>query len=94
MSERPAAEFMKPGNVLIAAAIAAFLVGCKSPTALTARATGCTTTEVEIVDSEFKRAGSTTAWCARCKGRNFSCVTNIERNRVECREASAASPCG
>lgn len=84
---------MKPGIVLIAVAMAAFLVACKSPTVLTARATGCTTTEVEIVDSEFKRAGSTTAWCARCKGKNFSCATNIERDHVECHEASAASPC-
>lgn len=85
---------MKLSRLLFAAVMAALLVACKSPTALTARATGCTTTEVEIVDSEFKRTGSTTAWCARCKGKNFSCATNTGRDRVECLEARAGSPCG
>jgi hypothetical protein len=85
---------MRLKTLLFAAALALCLSACKSPTALTARATGCTVTELEIIDSEYKRAGSTTAWCARCKGTNYTCVTNTARDVVECREAAAASPCG
>ncbi len=85
---------MRLRNLAIALAAACLLAACKSPAALTARETGCTVTELEIIDSEFKRAGSTTAWCARCKGTVYTCVTNTARDRVECREATAPSPCG
>ncbi|HWQ39444.1 MAG TPA: hypothetical protein VNM24_12735 [Burkholderiales bacterium] len=74
--------------------LAVLLAGCKTPTALTAQAIGCSRTGVDIVDSEFKRQGSTTAWCARCEGKVYQCVTTPARDRVECREARPGSPCG
>jgi uncharacterized protein YceK len=73
--------------------LALALAGCKSPTALTAGATGCGVTEVEIVDSAYTRQGATTAWCARCKGKLFQCVSNPEGSRVECRPATSPGPC-
>jgi len=80
-------------NLVAAAAI--LLAGCKTPTALTADATDCGVTEVEIVDSDYKRQGVTTAWCARCKGRTYQCVTTPARDRVECREPKpGTTPCG
>jgi hypothetical protein len=81
-------------TILLATALALCLSACKSPTALTAKATGCRVTELDIIDSQYKRTGSTTAWCARCKGTNYTCVTNTARDHVECREAAAGSPCG
>ncbi|HUF19237.1 MAG TPA: hypothetical protein VMP00_00635 [Burkholderiales bacterium] len=70
------------------------LSGCKSPSALTAEATACRVTEIEIVDSDYKRDGSTTAWCARCRDVTYQCATNPARNRVECREVTAGvAPC-
>jgi len=77
-----------------AAAAAALLVACKSPTALTADAIGCGVTQVEIVDSEYTRRGVTTAWCARCEGKVYQCVTTPARDRVECREPKPDTPCG
>jgi hypothetical protein len=80
---------------ILAAAAALVLAGCKTPTALTAQATGCGVTEIEIVDSDYKRQGATTAWCARCKERLYQCVTTPGRDRVECREPRpGATPCG
>lgn len=73
--------------------LALALTGCKSPTALTASATGCGVTEVEIVDSAYTRQGVTTAWCARCKGKLFQCASNAGRDRVECRPATSPGPC-
>lgn len=84
---------MKLRNLLLVASATCCIAACKTPTALTADATGCTTAEVEILDSQYKREGSTTAWCARCKGKNYICATNSNRDRVECREASSPSPC-
>lgn len=67
--------------------------GCASQTSLTASATGCRTTQVDIVDSEFKRAGSTTAWCAKCQGKRYQCNTNANRNKVQCFEARPGTAC-
>lgn len=81
-------------SLILAVAAVAALVACKSPAALTADATNCGLTEVEIVDSEYKRQGVTTAWCARCKGKVYQCVTTPARDRVECREPKPGTPCG
>jgi hypothetical protein len=81
-------------NLLLATLAALALAACKSPAALTADATNCGLTEVEIVDSEYKRQGVTTAWCARCKGKTYQCVSTPARDRVECREARPGGPCG
>ena len=67
--------------------------GCKSPSSVSAKALGCRTAELDILDSEFSRSGSTTTWCASCAGRTNICVTNPDRNRVECREVPAGPPC-
>ena len=73
--------------------LAAVLAGCKTPVALTAEAIGCRRTDVDIVDSEFKRQGSTTAWCARCEGKLYQCAATPARDRVECRAAKPGGPC-
>lgn len=67
--------------------------GCKSPSAMSAKALGCRTAQLDMLDSEFSRAGSTTTWCASCEGRTSICVTNPNRDRVECREVPAGPPC-
>ena len=63
------------------------LAGCKTQSAMTAGATGCGTTKVDIVNSRYAREGSTTVWCAKCSDKLYHCVTNPERSRVECKEA-------
>lgn len=73
--------------------LGAMLSGCKSPTALTASATGCGVTDVDIVDSAYAREGITSAWCASCKGKVFQCASNPARDRVECRPATRPGPC-
>jgi hypothetical protein len=78
--------------LLAVAGAAIVLSGCKSPSALTAEATACRVTEIEIVDSDYKREGVTTAWCARCRDVTYQCVTNPRRDRVECRETVAGTP--
>lgn len=65
------------------------LPGCKTQSAMTAGATGCGTMSVDIVKSRYSREGSTTVWCAKCKNKLYQCVTNPERSRVECKEASS-----
>jgi hypothetical protein len=67
--------------------------GCKSPSSLSAKALGCRTAELDMLDSEFSRSGSTTTWCARCGGQTHICVTNPNRSRIECREVPAGPPC-
>jgi hypothetical protein len=68
--------------------------GCKTPSALTADAIGCNRMSVDIVDSEFKRQGIKTAWCASCEGKLYQCAASAARDRVECRPAKPAGPCG
>lgn len=91
----PKSEIRKPviHNLGCALLLGAILSGCKSPTALTARATGCGVTEVDIVESAYAREGTTSAWCAMCKGKLFQCVSNPARDRVECRPAARPGPC-
>lgn len=67
--------------------------GCANKQRLTASATDCRVTEVDIVDSEFKRAGSTTAWCAKCRGKRYQCATNAARDKVQCFEARPGTTC-
>jgi hypothetical protein len=67
--------------------------GCASKERLTAKATGCSVMSVSIVDSEFKRAGSTTAWCAKCGGKRYQCVSNATHDRVQCFEAREGTTC-
>ena len=81
-----------PGLAL--AAVAAMLLGgCSTPVALTAEATGCSRGSIDIIDSRYKREGTTSAWCARCKDRIYHCVSNAERSRVECREGNPGNVC-
>jgi hypothetical protein len=67
--------------------------GCSSPSVRTAEAIGCRTTEVEIIDSVYKRQGSTTTWCAQCRGQRYRCVSNADRSRIECRPAQDSDGC-
>jgi hypothetical protein len=78
-------------TLLVTCALVA--AGCTGPQRLTAKATPCSTKEVEILPSEFSRTGSTTAWCAECKGKVYQCVSNAERTRVECHLARADDVC-
>jgi len=82
-------------RILFAAAAAALvsIAGCATPSTLTAKATGCRTGDIDIIDSEYKREGSTTAWCARCQSKVYNCVSNPARDRVACREAEPGGPC-
>ena len=79
--------------LLPALLIAVLLCGCKTQSALTAEGTGCGRTQVDIIKSRYSRDGTTTAWCAKCKGRIYHCVSNPERSRVECREGNPENVC-
>ena len=74
-------------------AIVALTAACTSQERLTAKATSCSTKEVTIQQSAFSRNGSTTAWCAECKGKLYQCATNTERTRVECHVARENDIC-
>jgi len=67
--------------------------GCSSPERLTSKATPCSTGEVRIQQSAFSRNGSTTAWCAECKGKLYQCAATAERTRVECHVAREYDIC-
>jgi hypothetical protein len=67
--------------------------GCASKERLTAKATECRVTEVDILNSEFKRSGSTTAWCAKCRGKIYQCATNANRDQARCIPAQEGSAC-
>ena len=74
--------------------IAAVLVAaCTSQQRLTSDATPCSTKEVQIVPSEFSRSGSTTAWCAECKGKLYQCASTADRTRTQCKLARAEGVC-
>jgi hypothetical protein len=81
-----------PGSLLLACALVV-LAGCASQDRLTSKATPCSTKEVEILNSEFSRRGSTTAWCAECKGKVYQCATNAERTKTECRLSTPSDIC-
>ena len=85
---------MKSARLVILTLVVLFAVsGCKSQSALSAKELGCRTAEVEILDSEFSRAGSTTSWCAHCAGKTAVCVTNPRHDRIECRDVPPGPPC-
>lgn len=69
------------------------LAGCATQTSRTADATGCRRGDIDILNSQYKREGSTTVWCARCKDNIYRCVGNAEKTRLECRPASADGGC-
>jgi hypothetical protein len=73
--------------------MAAMLGGCASKERLTAKATDCGVTQVTIVNSEFKRSGSTTAWCATCRGKRYQCMTNADRDKAVCFEVREGTTC-
>lgn len=79
--------------LLPAVLVAGLLCGCKTQSGLTADATGCGRTEVDILKSRYSREGKTTAWCAKCKGRIYHCVSNPERSRVACKEGNPENAC-
>jgi hypothetical protein len=79
--------------LLPAVLVAVLSCGCKTQSALTADATGCGRTQVDILKSRYSRDGTTTAWCAKCKGRISHCVSNPGRNRVECKEGNPDNVC-
>lgn len=69
------------------------LGGCVTQSSLTAEATGCSRGSIDIIDSRYKREGTTSAWCARCQGKTYHCVSNAQRTRVECREENPGNVC-
>ena len=81
-------------RMLLIVALAGAVAGCKTQTGLTAEATGCKVTDVDVIKSRYSREGTTTAWCAKCKEKIYHCVSNPERSRVQCRLANSSDPCG
>jgi hypothetical protein len=84
---------LRPGRLALLLVAVLAVAGCKTQSALTADATGCTSTQVDILKSRYEREGTTTAWCARCKGKTYHCVSNPERSRVECKEGNPGGVC-
>jgi hypothetical protein len=78
---------------LLLLAAAALLAACTSQSKLTANATGCSSRDVTIVASDFKREGIETAWCARCGTKLYQCATNADRTNVKCFEPREGGPC-
>jgi len=81
-------------RMLLLIALSGAVAGCKTQTALTAGATGCGVTDVDVIESRYSREGTTTAWCAKCREKIYHCVSNPERSRVQCKQASTTDPCG
>jgi hypothetical protein len=81
-------------RMLLLVALAVAVAGCKTQTGLTAGATGCSVTDLEVIKSRYSREGTTTAWCAKCKEKIYHCVSNPEHSRVQCRLANSSDPCG
>lgn len=69
------------------------LGGCATQVGRTADAVGCRRTDLDILNSEYKREGSTTVWCARCKDKIYRCVGNADKTRLKCRPATADGGC-
>ncbi len=81
-------------RMFLIAVLAGAVAGCKTQTGLTAEATGCGVTDVDVIKSRYSREGTTTAWCAKCKGKIYHCLSNPEHSRVQCRLANSSDPCG
>ncbi len=75
------------------ATLCLLLCACSTPSALTAKATDCSRGQVDIKDAPFKARGITTQWCAVCKNKTYMCVSNADRNRVECRPVREEEVC-
>jgi hypothetical protein len=67
--------------------------GCTNQQRLSSDATPCSTKEVRIVPSVFSRNGTTTAWCAECKGKIYQCASTADRSRTQCHLARAEGVC-
>lgn len=78
----------------LAVMLAALLAGCATKSQRTAKATGCSVARVDILSSEASRRGSTTDWCARCEGRIYRCISNADRDKIQCRPAQEEDRCG
>ena len=83
---------MKTGLTLLLSLIIA-LGGCATRDSRTADAVGCSRIGIDILDSPYKKQGSTTTWCARCKDKVYRCVSNAEKTRLECRESVPGDGC-
>lgn len=70
------------------------LTGCATKSQRTAKAIGCDVTSVDILHSEASRRGVTTEWCARCKDALYRCVSNADRDKLQCRPARDEDRCG
>ena len=81
-------------RMLVVIALAGAVAGCKTQTGLTAGVTGCSVTDLDVIESRYSREGTTTAWCAKCREKIYHCVSNPERSRVQCRQANPSDPCG
>ncbi|MFL2666668.1 MAG: hypothetical protein ACJ0GF_00035 [Burkholderiales bacterium] len=67
---------------------------CGTKEMMTKSALGCPMRDLEIIPSDFERAGSRTNWCAKCEGKTFWCTTNAARSKLTCREVVAGrAPC-
>jgi hypothetical protein len=85
---------MKPVSSFLLAALAAFaLAGCSTQEALTAKATDCSRLDLKILPSKYREQGSTTTWCAQCRGETYRCLGNADRTRVECRPIPVGDVC-
>ncbi len=85
---------MKRLSTLLLTALAALLLGsCATQEALTAKATDCSRLDLKILPSRYRDAGSTTTWCAQCRGENYRCIGNADRTRVECRPIPLGDIC-
>ena len=76
-------------RILVLVVLVCICSSCKTQSAMTAAATGCSTMSVDIVKSRYSREGSTTRWCAKCKNKLYNCASNPEHSRVECKETTA-----
>jgi hypothetical protein len=72
---------------------AAAIAGCATPERLTGEAVGCGTREVKLSPSVYQQRGTETAWCAVCKDQRYHCVTNADRNRVQCTKSREGDGC-
>jgi hypothetical protein len=81
-------------RTLLVIALAGTVAGCKTQSALTAEATGCGITDLDVIESRYSREGTTSAWCAKCKEKTYHCASNPQRSRVECRPAKSSDSCG
>jgi len=83
---------MKTGFPLLLLLFAA-LSACATQTNRSADAIGCSRMGIDILNSPYKKQGSATTWCARCKDKIYRCVGNADKTRLECREAGPEDGC-